>query len=63
MPQLTTSKIPRYDLCNDFMKSHPQGDYVEFTDHDTVVSELQDRISELQKAVNAAFEAVRGEAT
>lgn len=61
-----TVKIQRYDLNWDEgsqqMERHPAGDYVEFLDHEEALSELQARIDNLQKAVNVAFEALRGEA-
>ena len=64
---IANSKIPRFDPNWDErvqqMELHPQGDYVEFSDHETVVAKLEARINQLQTAVNEVFEALRGEAS
>ena len=43
------------------MEKNRYGDWVEFSDHEAVVGELEGKIDRLQKAVNEAYEALRGE--
>lgn len=58
-------KIDRYDPAEDelgCMGKDPHGDYVEFSDHESIVSELEQRIDTLQKIVNEVFRSVQAEA-
>jgi hypothetical protein len=60
-----TRDIQRYDPNWDEgvqdMEKNRYGDWVEFSDHEAVVGELEGKIDRLQKAVNEAYEALRGE--
>ena len=49
--------------CEAEMIRSPQGDYVEFSDHEDVVGTLQEKIDRLQRAVNKAYENLQGEAS
>jgi hypothetical protein len=57
-------KIDRYDPNWDervqSMELHPAGDYVEYGDYESAVSELQERVDKLQRIVNTVYDTVQG---
>jgi len=52
---------PNWDEGVQNMEKHRYGDWVEFSDHETVVWELEEKIDRLQKAVNETYGALREE--
>ena len=54
--------IPRWDLKEGSeVESHPQGDYVEYWDHNDIVADLNQTITSLRKQIVAAREALQEE--